>query len=88
MAPKELEIALNKLIQELNKLDNVDEETKESIQRLIDSVQSLLSEPENKEQHSQLLGNLKNETIKFEVKHPLISSTLEEIIDILVRFGI
>ena len=88
MSKKELEAALNELIQELDKIDNADEQTKESLQRLVDSIQSLLREPESKEQHSQVLGKLKDETIQFEVEHPLISSKLEEMIDILVKLGL
>jgi len=88
MAQKELEAALKKLIQEIDKIDNTDEKTKESIGQLVNSIQLLINEPENKEQHSQLLEELKNTTIQFDVKHPLISNTLEELIDILVRLGI
>jgi len=88
MAEKELIEALNKLVEELQSIDQNDTESKELLKQLVESIELKLNEPDNKEHHSQLLDKLKGETVHFEAKHPLISRTLEEIVAILVRLGI
>jgi len=88
MAEKELKEALDKLVEELQSIDQNDTESKELLKQLVESIQLKLNEPDNKEHHSQLLDKLKGETVHFEAKHPLISRTLEEIVAILVRLGI
>ena len=88
MAEKELKEALDKLIEELDKIDQNDHQSREMLKQLVSSLELKLSEPDNKEHHDQLLDKLKGETVHFEVKHPLISRTLEEIVAILVRLGI
>jgi len=88
MAEKELKEALDKLIEELQSMDQSDTESREMLKQLVESIELKLNEPENKEHHSLLLDKLKGETVHFESKHPLISRTLEEIVAILVRLGI
>ena len=88
MSEKALKEALDKLTKELQAIDQNDTESMEMLKQLVDSIELKLNEPENKEHHDQLLGKLKEKTAQLEVKHPLISRTLEEIIAILVRLGI
>jgi len=85
---KELKEALDKLVQELQTIDQNDTESKEMLKQLVESIELILSEPENKEHHNQLLSNLQEKSIHFKTKHPLIDRTLEEIVAILVRLGI
>lgn len=88
MAEKELKEALDKLVVELEAIDQSDTESREMLKQLVDSIQLKLSAPDNQEDHDKLLGKLKEETVRFESKHPLISGILEEIVAILVRLGI
>jgi len=88
MAEKELKEALGKLIEELQTIDQNDTESREMLKQLVESIELKLNEPGNKEHHDQLLGKLKEKTVHFEAKHPLIGRTLEEIVAILVRLGI
>jgi len=88
MAEKELKEALDKLVEELQTIDQNDTESREMLKQLVESIELKLSEPENKEHHDQLLDKLKEKTAHLEAKHPLISRTLEEIVAILVRLGI
>jgi len=88
MAEKELKEALDKLIEELQMIDQNDTESREMLKQLVESIELKLKKPENKEHHDQLLGKLKEKTVHFETKHPLVGRTLEEIVAILVRLGI
>jgi hypothetical protein len=88
MAEKELKDALDKLVVELETIDQSDAGSRTMLKQLVELIELKLNEPGNKEHHDQLLDKLKGETVHFEVKHPLISRTLEEIVAILVRLGI
>jgi hypothetical protein len=88
MPEEDLKIALNKLTEELQKIDSSDTESKELLKQLLISIELKLNEPQNQENNNQLLSKLKSETIHFEVKHPLISSTLEDIVAILTKLGL
>jgi len=88
MPEQELKEALSKLVKELQNIDEKDEQAKARLKELIRSIEQKLDEPENRELHGQLLDKIKEEAIQYEVKHPLVSKTLEDIVGILVRLGI
>jgi len=88
MAEKELKEALDKLVEELQKIDQSDSESREWLTQLVNSIELKLSAPEDKERHAGLIDKLKEKTAHFEAKHPVIGRTLEEIVAILVRLGI
>ena len=88
MPEKELKEALDKLIKELETIDQNDSESREVLKQLVESIELKLNEPQNKEHDHQLLDNLKKKALHFEAKHPIIGGVLEEIIAILVRLGI
>ncbi len=88
MPQKELEEALHKLTEELKNIDQNDLKSREMLEKLVTSIEQKLKEPDNKDQNSQLIQKLEEKTAHFEVSHPLISRTIEDIIAILVRIGI
>jgi len=88
MGENDLKDALNKLTEELQNIDQNDSESREMLKQVVEAIELKLNEPDNKEHHDRLLGKLKEKTLHFETKHPLIGRTLEEIIAILVRLGL
>jgi len=56
MAEKELKEALDKLVEELQSIDQSDTESREMLKQLVESIELKLNEPDNKEHHSHNKG--------------------------------
>ncbi len=88
MGQKDLEEALEKLIRELDQIDENDTKSREKLKQVVGAIEKKLNEPENKEHHDQLLDKLNEQKVHFEVEHPIISGALDKIINILAKLGI
>lgn len=87
MSNQKLNEALLKLKKALQGADLKDNESRESLKAIVALIEEKLKAPAKDKEHSQLLQALEERAVYFENSHPLISRTLEEIIDILTKMG-
>lgn len=88
MPDQELKKPLLRLKEALKDIEPVDAETRELLGKLIEHLEAKSVTPPQGEEHKQLLKLLKEKVVYFENAHPVVGSTLEEIIAILSRMGI
>jgi hypothetical protein len=88
MPDKKLKEPLLRLKEALKEIEPADTETRDLLKKLITRLEAKVSEPHEAREHKQLLDLLKEKVVYFENEHPVIGSTLEEIIGILTRMGI
>lgn len=84
----ELKKALEKLTVELEKIDQNDAEARETLRQVVSRIELKLNEPDNASHHEGLMDQVKDQAAYFEARHPIIGSTLQDIVDILVRLGL
>jgi hypothetical protein len=90
MGDSELRDTLEKLHRELEQTDNLDEESRQRLQHLMDDIRTALdSEEPSPAEHYQSLGDqLIDGVQRYEVSHPALTAAMSHALEILSRAGI
>lgn len=88
MPDQKLKEPLLRLKQALKEIEPADKETRDLLKKLISHLEAKSNTQHQAQEQKQLLKMLKEEVVYFENAHPVIGSTIEEIIGILTRMGI
>ena len=88
MSKEKLKKALLRLKEALKDMDPGDTESRELLLELSAAIEEKLTKPQAPGKHTQLQEKLKQQAVHFKAQHPLISSTLDEIADVLTHLGI
>ncbi len=79
---------LDGLKEEITKLEESDESTRDRLTGLTEEIEDLLEKIEDKPDSSALLQNLQTHVEHFEIEHPKITGVLSQIINTLTSMGI
>ncbi len=79
MTNQKLADALNKLNKVIDKLEADDQESREKLETLVNSINAKLHGSKDQKRDNGLADQIKESALSFEVKHPLITDTLNEI---------
>jgi hypothetical protein len=88
MSHKKIQELLNRLNEDLDKLDATDKKSKAKLSRLIHKIKHKLGGPGHSKQENPLANEIKDVVIHFEIKHPVIAETLAEIKTALYSIGL
>lgn len=88
MADKKLTDLLERLHQELDSTEAVDEKGRELLRALNADIQELLERSEDAQSDDSLLERFQESIDHFEVTHPTLTSTLSNIMTVLNNAGI
>jgi hypothetical protein len=90
MDDSELHDTLEKLHLELEQIDNLDEESRQSLQHLMGDIRIALDREEpSSTEHYQSLGDQLNVAIqRYEISHPGLTAAMKHALDILSAAGI
>jgi hypothetical protein len=89
MIDPELRGTLEKLHQELEQTDNLDDESRQHLQHLMGDIRTALDREEPPPaEHYQSLGEQLNEAIQhYEITHPSLTAAMKHALDILSGVG-
>lgn len=87
MITKQLHETLLALKHESNNINSNDTDAVDTLNQLIDKLEQQLSEPEISD-HRNLLEQLQESINKFEVTHPAITSTVNDLMVKLAGLGV
>ena len=88
MSNKKILELVDKLNEALKGLDAADEKSKAKLSRLIHGISRKLDETKQSKQEDPLSDEIKDAVIHFEIKHPVIAETLEQIKLALYSIGL
>ena len=90
MDDSELRDTLEKLHQELEQTDNLDDDSRQRLQHLMGDIRTLLDREEpSSVDHYQSLGDQLNDAIQgFEISNPSLTAMMRHALDILSGLGI
>jgi len=90
MEDPELRDTLEKLHKELEQTDDLDEESRQHLQHLMDDIRLALDrEGDSTPEHYESLGNQLTEGIqRYEISHPSLTAAMRHALDILSGIGI
>ena len=90
MDDSELRDTLEKLHQELEQTDNLDDESRQLLQHLMDDIRTALErEGPSPTEHYQSLGDqLTDGILRYEISHPTLATAMRHALDILSGAGI
>lgn len=91
MNPDELQQTLSKLHDELSQTTSVDEPVRAKLAELIADIERVLARSESESTRSPqgaLARRLQDAIEAFEVRHPQLTATLQQIVDRLSEIGI
>ncbi len=88
MSIKKLQEDLDKLRVEINNIASDDHESREKLNRLINELETKLESPDDKNQDSSLILNIKETIGHFETEHPRATAILNDIMVTLSNMGI
>jgi chromosome segregation ATPase len=90
MSKQDLEQKLQELQSQLQQIELVDENKRQTIEKLMVDIQELLEQEEEKgtQKHKRLSEGLRESIIQFEATHPTATMLMGQTIDILVQMGI
>lgn len=81
---------LEKLHQELEQTDNLDDESRRQLEHLMGDIRTTLEreEPSSAEEDDSFIEQLSDAIQQYEVSHPSLTSALQHALDILSGAGI
>ena len=88
MANPKLDETLLKLKTALKGTEITDGQSRKSLEELVILIEKKLNASPQSSEHAQLLQALQERVVYFENSYPVVSRTLEEIIDILTKMGL
>ncbi len=90
MDDSELRDTLEKLHQELDQTEYLDDESRQRLQHLMGDIRTALDrEEQSPGEHYQSLGDQLNEAIqRYEISHPSLTAAMKHALDILSGAGI
>ena len=90
MEDPELRDTLEKLHQELEQTDDLDDESRQHLQHLMGDIRLTLDrEGDSTPEHYQSLGDQLNDSIqRYEISHPSLTAAMRHAMDILSGVGI
>ena len=90
MDDSELRDTLEKLHQELEKIDNLDDQSRQRLQHLMGDIRTALDrEGPSPTEHYQSLDHQLNDAIqRYEISHPSLTAAMKHALDILSGVGI
>jgi hypothetical protein len=90
MNRQNLDNKLQELHNQLQDIELVDENKRQSLEKLMVDIQELLEQEEGKEAHKykRLGEGLKESVVQFEATHPTAAMLMGQTIDMLVQMGI
>jgi len=90
MEDPELRDTLEKLHQELEQTDDLDDESRQHLQHLMGDIRATLDrEGDSTPEHYQSLGDQLNDSIqRYEISHPSLTAAMRHAMDILSGVGI
>jgi len=84
----ELKKTLQSLRTEIEKLGEGEQESKKRLEQLVKDIETKIKSPEDIDQHSNLVHEVKDSVAYFEVNHPKITEFLNDIMIKLSNMGI
>jgi conjugal transfer/entry exclusion protein len=90
MENSDLRDTLEKLHQELEQTENLDDESRQGLQHLMADIQAALDrkEPSSAEEDESFGDQLTEAIQQYEISHPSLTATLQHALDILSGAGI
>jgi hypothetical protein len=80
---EDLKDSLKKLRGEIEKIEGVDNQSREKLDRLVRSIQLKLEHPGDARHHQDLIDHLNDSVDYFEVSHPELTAIMNRIMIIL-----
>ena len=81
-----LKANLEKLRGQLAEPQDLDDETRQELSEIVDTIEKVLGEPTPN--YSEARANIENAALNFEARHPRFSRVLSEVTDALAKLGI
>ena len=88
MKEQQLHQSLQALRLEIDRLEDIDDSSRQRLERLTASIEQKLEQPQDVEHHLHLIELLRNEVAYFEGSHPALVMVLNEILTTLSTAGI
>ncbi len=88
MPDEKLRKSIKGLRAEIDRIDAKNAATKEEMEKLLGELEDHFNHPENPEDSQKLINKVEGLIAEYEVKHPRLSSALEEILVTLSNMGI
>lgn len=88
MSDEKLRKSLARLKKAMEELDESDETSRQKLARVIEDVQRKLNREETSQPEKPLSAQIKDAIVHFEVKHPTITSILNDISMVLSNMGL
>jgi len=85
---KKFEQSVNKLKNQVRQMDDSKADVKETMNALIDDLQHQMDHPDDRDHLKKLNAKVPDIIAKFELEHPKLAETLNEIMVILSNMGI
>ena len=85
---EDLKDSLKKLRWEIEKIEGVDNQSREKLDRLVRSIQLKLEHPQDVTHHQDLIDRLNDGVDYFEVSHPELTAIMNRIMVTLGNLGI
>jgi hypothetical protein len=73
---------------EIRKMENLDDISREKLDKLVSHVETKLQKPYDPAHHDRLIGHLEDNIHYFEVTHPDLTMVMNNILILLSNFGI
>ncbi len=88
MSNQKILTLVDKLNKALDGLDAADQESKAKLSQVIQKISRKLAKPGPSKQEDPLANEIKDAMLHFEIKHPVIAETLEQIKRSLYSIGL
>jgi predicted RNase H-like nuclease (RuvC/YqgF family) len=85
---EDLKDSLKKLRAEIEKIEGVNNQSREKLDRLVRSIQLKLEHPQDARHHEDLIDPLNDAIDHFEVSHPELTAIMNRIMVTLGNLGI
>jgi hypothetical protein len=88
MPEEKIQNALEKLRSEINRLEGIEDPSRERLNSLINDIEGKSEQPEDTAPNLLLIERLTDEIAYFEISHPSLTATLNVILESLSSAGI
>jgi CII-binding regulator of phage lambda lysogenization HflD len=88
MTDRQLRQTLQTLHEEIDSTVDIDDTSRQRLERLMVSIERKLVEPQDAIHHRQLVELLREEIAYFEISHPILVTALNDILTMLSAGGL